>query len=61
LGLHHATGVARAIGAFAELATFYDPRRWPEHQHWIITVQNDLDESLALICDSQAGWAGRAA
>ena len=57
LGIHHGASVERAVAAFEELATFYDPRRWPpEHQAWIIRCQDEADEALSVIYDAARGW-----
>jgi hypothetical protein len=60
LGIHHNASVERAVEAFAELAAFYDPRRWPlEHQAWIISVQDDVDEAMSVIYDAARMGVGR--
>lgn len=53
LGLRHGEAVERCIEAFERLDKRYDPRKHPEHVVWAICHQNDLDEALSVIVDSE--------
>lgn len=54
LGLPPGAPLARCVAAHAYLDWLYDPRKWPDAQHWALDRQNALDEALAWIIDCAA-------